>query len=174
MMYLVLVYPKISTDDYDFIQRYRKAHDPKYFSVVKPHFTIVFATSNIVEKVFVDEIKEQSKGIRKFDFEIKCATLNQDDSGDYYHEFLVPDRGYSNIVKLHDKLYSGKLYGNLRFDIDFIPHIGIGNSEDGKACKKRIDALNSNDLEIKGLVDVLDIVAYENNRITTIERVQLS
>ena len=80
---------------------------------------------------------------------------------------------YSNIIKLHDKLYSGKFYGNLRFDIDFIPHIGIGNSEDIHLCKKRIDQLNATDFLIEGNVHELDIVKYENNTITTIKKVEL-
>ena len=43
MSYLVLAYPKISKSDFDFIQDYRKANDPKYFLLVEPHFTIVFS-----------------------------------------------------------------------------------------------------------------------------------
>lgn len=173
MSYLVLAYPEITKEDYQFIQDYRKKNDPKYFSLVEPHFTIVFSTSNILEQDFIDEVGKQSKGISKFSFIIKCATISQDDSGDFYHEFLVPDEGYSNIVKLHDKLYSDKFYNNIRFDIDFIPHIGIGNSEDVHVCKKRIDQLNSQDLLIKGMVQVLDIVKYENNKITTIKKIEL-
>ena len=173
MSYLVLAYPKISKEDYEFIQDYREANDPKYFSLVDPHFTIVFSTANVSEQDFVAEVEKQARSISKFDYTIRCATINQDDSGDFYHEFLVPDQGYSNIVKLHDKLYSGEFFDNLRFDINFIPHIGIGNSEDVKICKKRIDELNSKDLEITGSVQVLDVVKYEDNKITTIKKVEL-
>lgn len=173
MSYLVLAYPEITKENYQFIQDYRKKNDPRFFSLVEPHFTIIFATSNISEREFITEVEKQAKGISKFNFIIKCATINQDDSGDYYHEFLVPDEGYSNIVKLHDKLYSDKFYDNLRFDIDFIPHIGIGNSEDVNVCKKRIDQLNSKKILINGKVQVLDIVKYENRKITTIKKMEL-
>lgn len=173
MTYLVLAYPKISKEDYQFIQDYRKLNDPKYFSLVNPHFTLVFASSNISEQDFINEVDHQSKNISKFDFEIKCATINQDDSGDFYHEFLVPDLGYSNIVKLHDKLYCDKFSDNLRFDIDFIPHIGIGNSEDVKICKKRVDKLNARNITIKGSIEVIDIIKYEGNKVTTIKTLEL-
>jgi len=173
MSYLVLAYPEISSSDYQFIQDYRKINDPKYFNLVEPHITLVFSTSNLSEEEFVAEVEEQVSGISKFNFVIKCATINQDDSGSFYHEFLVPDEGYSNIVKLHDKLYSGKFYDNLRFDIDFIPHIGIGNSEDVHVSKKRVDQLNSQALSIEGAVRVLDVVKYEDNKITTVKKINL-
>lgn len=173
MSYLVLAYPNISETDYQFIQDYRKKYDPKYFSIVEPHFTIVFSTSNLTENEFIAEVEKQSQGIKKFDFKIRCATTNQDDSKDFYHEFLVPDEGYSNIVKLHDKLYSGIFFDNLRFDIDFIPHIGIGNDEDVFVCKKRIDELNAKDLLVEGSVQVIDIVKYADHQISTIKKVTL-
>ncbi len=173
MLYLVIAYPRISRKDYQFIQEYRKNNDPKYFSLVRPHFTIVFPTPDITEKDFVSEIEKQTRNNNKFNFTIRCATINKDFTGDFYHEFLVPDEGYSNLVKLHDKLYSGILFNNLRFDIDFIPHIGIGNSEDVLVSKKRIDELNSQNLLIKGSIEELDIVKYENDKITSIKKVKL-
>lgn len=173
MSYGVIAYPKISKKDFNFIQDYRKTNDPKYFSLVDPHFTIVFLALNFSESEFIDEVVRQTAGITKFDFTIRCAMINLDASGEFFHEFLVPDEGYSNIIKLHDKLYSGKFYDNLRFDIDFIPHIGIGNSEDVLVCKKNIDRLNSKNLLISGFVQLLDIVKYENDKIETIKKVDL-
>src|SRR5205809_263105 len=105
MSYLVVAYPKLSKEDFDFIQNYRKENDPRYFSLIEPHFTIVFAIHDINKEDFINEVTERSKNIHKFDFQIKVATINQDYSAEYFHEFLVPDQGYSDIVKLHDKLY---------------------------------------------------------------------
>jgi len=174
MSYLVVVYPKLEQSDFDWIQEYRKKNDSRYFSIVDPHFTIVFAVSDVSKEDFVTEIKKQAEGLKKFDFEIKVATINQDDSGDYYHEFLVPDKGYSDIVKLHDKLYSGTLAKHLRFDIDFIPHIGIGNADTVQESKNRIDALNAKNFGIKGTVDALDIIEFNGGPVQTIEKIELS
>lgn len=171
MSLLVLAYPKISKKDFDFIQSYRKENDLRYFSLVKPHFTIVFSTNKLDEKDFIDEIELLSSDISQFAFELKVATINFDDSKTYYHEFLVPDKGFSNFVLLHDKLYSKSLFDQIRFDIDFIPHIGIGNSDDVKTSKSRIDALNNNGVSINGMIDTLDIVKYENNTITTLQQI---
>lgn len=174
MAYLVVAYPKISKVDSNWIQEYRRKNDSRYFSVVEPHFTIIFSIHDIEEKTFIKEVKRQMKGINKIDFEIKVATINQDDSGDYYHEFLVPDKGYSDIVKLHDKLYSGDFRKHLRLDIDFIPHIGIGNNKDSLISKNRIDAINKKGVDISGVIGDLDIVEYKDGKIRTIEKISIS
>lgn len=173
MAYLVVAYPKLEQSDFDFIQNYREQNDPRYFSVVDPHVTLVFAINDIDKDSFVSEVKDKIAGIQPFDFEIKVATINQNDDGKYYHEFLVPDTGYSNIVKLHDKLYSGLFASYLRFDIDFIPHIGIGNSDDATISKRRIDELNARGVSMRGQVDSVDIIEYTNGAITTIEKINL-
>jgi hypothetical protein len=120
MSYLVVAYPKISEKDLNWVQEYRSKNDPRYFNVVNPHFTIVFSTNDISQEDFIKEVKTQVQDIKSFDFELNVATINQDDSGEYYHEFLVPEKGHAAIIKLHDKLYSGIFYKNLRFDIDFM------------------------------------------------------
>lgn len=173
MAHLAIAYPKLQQSDLDFIQNYRQHNDPRYFSVVEPHFTLVFAIGDIGKDNFVNEVKSKVADVQSFDFEIKVATINQNDSGEYFHEFLVPDAGYSNIVKLHDKLYSGLFAPYLRFDIDFIPHISIGNSDEALVSKQRIDVLNAKDISIMGRVDSVDVIEYVDGKVTTVERVGL-
>jgi hypothetical protein len=169
MSLLVLSYPEISDVDFNWIQNYRKEHDPLFYHVVSPHFTIVFPTFNISEEDFITEIEYQSKNLKSIQFEIKCVVINKDSFLDVYHGLLVPDKGFSDIVKLHDKLYSGKLFPNLRLDVDFIPHIGISNSQDPIECKKRVDELNKSELSINGKIKTLDVVKYENESVTTLK-----
>ncbi len=170
MAYLVVAYPKLQQSDFDFIQNYREQNDPRYFSVIDPHITLVFAINDIDKDSFVSEVKDKIAGIKPFDFVMNVATINQNDDGKYYHEFLVPDTGYSNIIKLHDKLYSGLFAPYLRFDIDFIPHIGIGNSDEVHIAKQRIDGLNARGLSIAGRVESIDIIELSDGRVTTVER----
>ncbi len=171
MSYLAISYPELSPSDYQWIQNYREKHDSRYFSVVQPHITLVFTMNNIEQDDFVDEVKKQAYGFQAFEFAIKVATINQDDSGEYFHEFLVPDDGYSNIVKLHDKLYADEFASALRYDIDFIPHIGIGNSRDVKDSKLRVDELNAQNISVRGKVKGIDIVTFEHGVITTVDKI---
>ena len=141
--------------------------------MVEPHFTIVFPVHDIAQEEFTREVKDKSQNLLKFDFVIRCATINKDAFSDYFHAFLVPDEGYSQIVRVHDKLYSEKLKDNLRLDIDFVPHIGIGNSKDKFLCKKMVDKWNEKEFSIQGTISLLTVVKYENNTVTKIEEIEL-
>lgn len=174
MALLVVAYPTLSTKDFQFIQKYRKLNDPKFYNLISPHVTLVFSIHDYSKKEFVSEVEKQIKGIKRFKFEIKVATINQDDSGEYYHEFLVPDKGYSDIVKMHDKLYADLFLKYLRYDIDFIPHIGIGNSNLAKVSKSRIDKLNLSNININGSIDSIDIIEYDDGVITPIKNIPLA
>jgi len=117
MSLLAISYPELEESDFNWIQLYRKENDDLYYKVVDPHFTLIFPTTNIDEDQFIEEIENKSKNVHQIEFEIRCATINKDAFSDYYYEFLVPDKGYSDIVKLHDKLYSGILSKCLRLDM---------------------------------------------------------
>ena len=173
MAYGVLAYPAISEKDYRGIQTFRKAHDELYFSVAEPHFAFVFPVFDVDRESFIREVSEKAKGVRQIDFEIRCSTVNKDAFLDYFHLLLVPDQGYSAIVKLHDRLYSGLLFGNLRLDIDFIPHVGIANSKDSLAVKRWADQWNQEDFLIKGSIEKLTIIEYTDNILTNLEDIDL-
>lgn len=172
MAYLVIAYPELQQSDFDWIQDYRKQND-RQFSLVKPHFTLVFAVQDLDKESFLNEVKQKASSVMPFDFDLKVATINQDNSGGYYHEFLVPDNGYSSIIKLHDKLYSRLLKPYLRFDVDFIPHMSIGDNEDAQTSKRRVDELNEQGISIHGHVGSLDVLEYANGAVTTLEKIVL-
>ena len=173
MSYLLLAYPQLLKEDAELIDSYRKVNDELFYNVVGPHFTLVFPVFDMPQDEFVNEIKSKAEGLTRFDFTIRCATINKDAFSDYFHLFLVPDEGYSRIVKLHDRFYSGKLANNLQLDIDFIPHIGIANSKDKQLCKKMVDEWNEKEFTISGTVAALTIVKYEDGIVTAIEEIEL-
>jgi hypothetical protein len=172
MAHLVLAYPKMNEEDYLLIQEFRRQND-FYFSVVAPHFTIVFPVFDIEKNNFINEAISNSINISPIDFEIKCATVNKDSFSDYFHLLLVPDKGYSDIVKLHDKFYSNILFKDLRLDIDFIPHLGIANSKDPFIVKNWADEWNSRDFIISGTINKLTVADYTENIVTDLFNIQL-
>lgn len=129
MSLLVLGYPKFKKEDFEWIQDIRSKYDIRYYNIVNPHFTIVFLVFNCKPKEFIENIVRKTSKAKKINFILKCAVTVKDSFSSYTDVFLVPDEGYSNIVKLHDKLYSGILQNELRLDIPFIRHIGVGGSE---------------------------------------------
>jgi hypothetical protein len=172
MAYLIVAYPKISKEDYHYIQKFRRQYD-LYYSIVEPHFTIVFPVFDIEKDRFITEANSNTLNFKSFDFEIKCAAINKDSFSDYFHLLLVPDKGYSDIVKLHDKCYSGILFKDLRLDIDFIPHIGIANSKDRYLVKKWADEWNSKTFIIRGTINTLTVIDYTENVVNDLVNIQL-
>ena len=174
MSLLVLSYPVISRDDFNWIQAVRVNHDKLHYKVVAPHFTIVFPLSDMDRVRFIEHIKHQSRGFKKIAFVLRSAVIVKDATSEYTHVFLVPDEGYGDIVKLHDRLYSGQLASELRLDIPFIPHIGIGNAIDPQVCKELADDLNKQDFTIEGIIETLYVLWYEGNKVNTIEQIELA
>ena len=173
MSFIVVAYPELAHDDFNWIQKYREQNDLRFFSVIDPHITLVFAVNDVDRDTFISEIDRCIVDVEQFDVVFNVATINQNNDGTYFHEFIVPDIGYSKIVKLHDKLYSGILAPYQRFDIDFIPHIGIGNSNASSISKMRIDELNSTGFSIAGRVKTIDIIYYDDNAVTPIKKYEL-
>ncbi len=173
-MSLVIVnYPKVTPRSFDWIQAIRAEFDRLYYEVVDPHFTLVFPAFGFDNEPFVRHVRRKAKGSRKIRFACRCATVVKDATNEYTHVFLVPDEGHSGLVKLHDRLYEGELAPQLRLDIPFIPHIGIANDTDPKACKGLADDLNRRGFVIEGAIEALDVASYDGEKVTTIERIAL-
>ncbi|NMC60815.1 MAG: 2'-5' RNA ligase family protein [Candidatus Methanofastidiosa archaeon] len=173
MSIVVIAYPELKKKDHDKIQDYRSKYDILYYDVVGPHFTIVFPVFNLNKKEIVPEIEQKCKGMKPIDFCLRCAVINKDSFNDYWHVFLVPDEGFSKIVKLHDKLYSAKLKDELFLAIQYLPHLGIGNSTNANECKKLVDELNSKEFEICGSIKSITIAEYTEDKIEEIKTIKL-
>jgi len=169
----VVNYPSLEDYDYTWIKSYRKKNDA-YASLINVHFSFVFPIYDMAPDAFIAEIKKQSAGCRAISFAIRSAIRNNDRTNDYWHVLLVPDEGFSAVVRLHDRLYSGLLASYERLDLDFIPHMGIGNSKDPKVCKKMVSEVNAKELEICGWINDLDIIQMKNGQISTIYRIPLT
>ena len=173
MALLVIAYPRMAAADFAWIQAIRARHDERYFRLVAPHVTLVFPVGGMAQDVLVEHIRRQAAGRKPITFVARCAIVVEDDSKKFSHVFLVPDEGFSEIVRLHDRLYTGVLAPSLRLDITFIPHLGVGNSTDARACKALADELNAQDFRLSGLIDTLDVVCYEHDKVETVAQIAL-
>jgi hypothetical protein len=174
MALLVLAYPRIAAEDLAWLQTIRARHDTRYFNLVAPHFTLVFPVTGLEWSAFIAHVRQQAASVRPISFVARCAIVVEDDSKNFSHVFLVPDEGFSDVVKLHDSLYTSVLAPELRLDITFIPHIGVGNYTDARACRELADELNAQDFRLAGLIDTLDVVWYEQQEVRTIAQIALT
>ena len=169
----VAAYPELSPDDYARIQAFRKRNDA-YYRVVEPHFTLIFPTDEWEVVPFIAEVRKQSAGFPAFDFCIRGAALNRDISGDYFHALLVPDEGHSQFLKLRYKLCVDRFFSYRALEVDFIPHMGVGNSKDRLRCLRMVESWNVADFAIPGRISCMDVANYENDTVETIQRIPLT
>ena len=136
-----LAYPKLSDQDLEFIDTFRRRHDRQH-QVVRAHFTLAFGCSEIDERAYVEHVEQVALLWRPIPFVCRYAMLGADARSEHAHVFLVPDEGYSSICRLHDDVYRRALAPFLRLDIAYVPHITLGTSADRAAMKAYCDELN--------------------------------
>ena len=172
MALLVVTYPQLVPAEHAWVQTIRQQHDPHY-TLIAPHFTLVFPVDGMPQRTVLAQVAAQAKHARRIPFTIRCATIVKDVFSPLTHVFLVPDVGYSALVKLHDALYTGPLAPALRLDIPFIPHITIGAHADPYVCKALADDINHHDLHLRGEISALDIITYEHTSVAPVRTIAL-
>ncbi|MDH3711170.1 MAG: 2'-5' RNA ligase family protein [Cyclobacteriaceae bacterium] len=173
MAFAVVNYPTLSESDFTWIQHIRKKHDRLFYRIVDPHITFVFPTENIELDTFTNHIKSVSSKFNSFTFVCRCVTIGDPDFWEHAHVFMIPDEGFSTIVKLHDAFYRGILEKELRLDLPFVPHIGVASYPSPEQCKKVVDGLNQRDFQIIGKVQSLDIIEFDGESTKTIDQIEL-
>jgi hypothetical protein len=174
MSNLIISYPNIAPDDYAWIQNIRKLHDPKYFDIVKPHIALVFGTEKLNPHELLAHAKENLKDFQKIRILLDSAIVVEDDSKSFFHTFLRPSTGYERIIQCHDLLYSGVLSSELRLDIPFIPHVGIGTSIDETEMQTLAKKINSEGVSIQGLLDTILVVQFDGTKVVDLESCSLA
>lgn len=173
MSNLVIAYPTISETDYSWIQDVRKKHDPKYFDVVKPHVTLVFGTEKLSVEGLSAHTKHKLANVAKFELRLDSAIVVEDDSKTFFHAFLVPSKGHDEINTIHDLLYSDDLASELRLDIPFVPHLGIGTGDEA-GMTALVDEINDSKKIVSGSIDAVMLVQYDGVKVVDVENIPLS
>lgn len=173
MSLLALAFPELKQVDYNSIQTFRKQYDELFVGHFKPNFPVAFPVNSLSVDEFKQEITARISNVNRFEFTIRIAVVKKFAGDDIYHIYLIPDKGYSNIIKIYNRIYNGILSSEYNLDSDFIPRIEIGNSTDGMKCKELADKLNKEYLCIRGKVNSIDLLQFEDNIVTPIERIKL-
>ena len=152
----VAFFPEL--EESSWISKFRHEHDMKS-ALVAPHMTLVFPT-DVDANELRKKIEIAGAKVTKFAVQFRSCLLMPEKSANGFqgHIFLVPDEGFSQVVRLHTELYSGNLRPWLRLDIPFVPHITIGSGLELEKAKALVDELNSQRFDVEFLVDRLTIV----------------
>jgi 2'-5' RNA ligase len=118
MLYALVYYTNLEDQG---VREFRKKYDP-WCNLIRDHLTFIFPVS---ASVGLGNLKDHIEQIlsRWEPFEIHISQLEK--SWDHFL-FLTLEDGNSNVIRLHDELYSGIMSQYERKDHKFIPHIGLG------------------------------------------------
>jgi 2'-5' RNA ligase len=158
MKHVIISYPKLTVADNRWIEAIRDRFQALLGVDLAPHFTFVFPMENIDYPALSEHVRAIVSNFGVIRFVLRCVVSYKDPISQYTYVFLIPDEGFSQIVRLHDRLYSGILHPHLRLDIPYTPHITIGYSADIHYCKAVADLVNTQTFEIRGAIETLEIL----------------
>lgn len=173
MSFVVVGYPEFSDADSEYIQGVREKYDVRLFKVVKPHVTFVFPTEKLSAKELTEHVAAKAKDFTIINILFDSVKTVEDHSKTYTHAFLIPSNGYAAIEQLHEALYTGELLSELRSDIPFTPHLGIGNDANEQVMLRLAEQINAGGIRIKGSIKTLTIAEFDGSKVTDIEQVPL-
>lgn len=172
MKLLAVAYPFISEEDHALIEKFRAQYDPQ-FSIIKPHFTLVFPLEGLDEIEFADYAASILHGKPGFHVRLRAAIIHKDELSENFHVFLVPDEGSEQITDLHSSLYKDVLKEYLMKDIPYAPHITIGTTLNENECIEMVGVWNRMNIEIRGEINAVEVLSFDQGKVRTIERVEL-
>ncbi|MDX1992094.1 MAG: 2'-5' RNA ligase family protein [bacterium] len=144
------------------VQRWRIAFPTLQFAALPPHFTLVFPNESVAEADLRLHVQTCAEDFAAFPFVLRCALAVKEAASDRFYLFLVLDEGFSQLVRLHDQLYSGILAPHLRLDLPFIPHITVGYTTDAVVCHQAAQAINAEGITFPGHIHRLTLFDVEN------------
>lgn len=162
----------ISDGQMSWIQAFRAQHDP-HFTVVEPHFTMVFGVRGVEASVYCQHVEAVAKAARPIPFRCGYAMLGADDVDDTAYVFLVPNDGNAEVSLLHDALYRGLLEPYLRLEFPYIPHVTLASTKDFARAKQLCDALNEEGVLVQGLLTSLTVGELKEGRLQPLRRFEL-
>jgi 2'-5' RNA ligase len=167
----VVAYPRLSDVDRTWIAALRGEHDAAMHRVIGPHVTLVFASERLDADALATHTAAVARGCSRFVCTFRHARAVQDALSPAAHVFLIPSAGRSELLQLHDRLYSGQLAPELRSDLAYEPHITV-------ACKSSLAdaaqlAARIPPFDIRASVDELHVLTLVGGDIVASQQIPL-
>lgn len=158
MALVVLGRPRLKPADAAWITALRDRHGGTLAAPeIGAHVTLVFPSDVTDATTATGHLAVVAGDTAPFALAFRCALPVQDPgSGDTY-VYLVPDEGFSGLVRLHDRLYSGPFADALRLDIPYIPHVTLARIAEAKLARALADDLNGQEPEIHARLETIEL-----------------
>lgn len=173
MSLVILAYPELDDGVLQRIQQFRKQYDQQQFSIVDPHFTLVFPSNVKLTDKLLLEINSVVDDFGAFKFSLFKAEVIQDVITNQYMVFLTTEKGNDSFQQLHTQLYVHSLQPYLRSDIPYVPHITIGRTESESGSIGIAEKWNQHACETSGIVRSIVLADFTGDRLMKIKELRL-
>lgn len=150
-----VAYPECDARNLQIIDTWRATNDPTGHALVRPHFTLVFASNAVDEATYFAHVAAVAARTAPIAFHCRYAMLGADAHSPRAHAYLVPDEGHAALSLLHDALYTGPLADALRLDLPYTPHITVGSFDSASRARQWCAARNQSGVSVPGQVAAL-------------------
>lgn len=117
----ILIFPKF--DNMNLIQELRSKYD-RLYNLVEPHITLAFPfRDKMSNEELILKLSELLKEYSKFKVSFKGISISDDN-----YIFLNCIEGKEIINELHDKIYERIIPTHFKKEIQYIPHITLGQA----------------------------------------------
>jgi 2'-5' RNA ligase len=157
MLYALIHYPAV---DIVSINQLRRKYDPQV-DLIEPHITIVFPVPGSVgEPRLVSHMEQVLRAWKPFPIHLQGLQQSWDN-----YLFLLIQEGKTDVIRLHDELYTGILAAYRREVVPFVPHVTLGAfPEDEDRCLQALEEAEGLKLDYQSIVDRLHLVKIHSNR----------
>ncbi|SRR5579883_863360 len=142
------------------INQIRKEYDPQV-NFIDPHITLVFPIEGTLndEQRLINHIANVLTAWKPFSLHLQGLAQSSDN-----YLYLTLQEGNTEVVKLHDELYTGMLADYQRDDILFIPHVTLGVfHQEGYESTQALEQAKKLNLSYHCVLDRLHLLKFTSH-----------
>ena len=146
----IVIFPKF--ENVYPIEQLRKQFDP-LARTIEPHITVVFPfESDLQIEQLHAHVWQAIQGTGPFQVGLSGITGADDE-----YLFLNVKKGNDEIIKLHDRLYSGLLAEHLCITHTYIPHLTVGRLKDKEDFSTALETTKTMNLLFQTIIEEVTV-----------------
>lgn len=166
MSLAIVSFPELPADEVSWIEDIRRAHLSSPEADIAPHVTLVFPADLTQDDNLMMHMLGVAGSTQPFEAVFRIAAPVVDPVNGGWTVQLLPDRGLSKLMRIHNFLYSGPLAEHLNLDVPYVPHLTLARTATGQQAKALCEELNSNVIEVEANIVSVDLLRIDGGAIT--------
>jgi 2'-5' RNA ligase len=157
LIFAVVHYPSLDTQR---INQFRRRYDPQV-DLIEPHITLMFPVpESIGEKKLVNHLESVLRGQQPFPIHLQGLQRSRDD-----YLFLMIQEGRTDIIGLHNEIYTGVLANRIKGELPYVPHLTLGVfAKNANEYPEALEAAKRLDLDYRCVLDKIHLLKINDER----------